>query len=218
MIKCCIFDLDGTLLDTIGTIAHYVNITLQKYNISPISIEETKLFVGDGARELIARALRSRGEYRSEEFCERVHSEYKAAYDAEPLYLTRVYPGIYELIEELRARGVRLGVLSNKPMSAAVSVVGHFFPNVFDVVLGAGEGVPLKPDPEGVYRALRQMKFTPEELIYVGDTSTDMQPGIAAGASLTVGVLWGFRDKEELVRFGADLTVSEPHELLGAVK
>lgn len=218
MIKCAIFDLDGTLLDTINTIAYYVNLTLQKYGISPISIEEAKVFAGDGARNLISRSLDSRGEYRSEEFFERVFCEYKEAYDREPLYLTEVFPGIHELIENLRSRGIRLAVLSNKPQSATESVVSHFFNNEFDLVLGARDGVPLKPDPAGVDFALSQMGFTKEELIYVGDTSTDMITGKSCGACITVGVLWGFRGKDELMRYGADLIVSEPHEISEAIK
>ena len=197
MIKAAIFDLDGTLLNTIDTITYYTNKTLQKYGVSAVSVEEVKYFVGEGSRKLIERALMSRGAYVSEKF-EEIHADYKNSYDKEPLYLTDVYPGIREALSALSSEGIKLAVLSNKPHSAALSVVESFFGDSFNAVWGAREGVPLKPDPRPLKSLISELGVEPHEVAYFGDTATDMKTGRAAGAAVTVGVLWGFRTEEEL--------------------
>ena len=218
MIKCCIFDLDGTLLNTIDAITYYVNLVLEANGINPISTEEAKIFVGDGSKNLIRRVLIFRGEYRSEEFFEHLHTEYKTNYDKAPLYITEPYGGIPELKVALKRRGIKLGVLSNKPHSAVLPIVEHFFGDAFDLVLGANQNVPLKPDPTGLFAMLDELSVKPSELAFIGDTAVDIETARAAGAALSVGVLWGFRDENELVGAGADVTVSRAMEILELIK
>ena len=217
MIKYCVFDLDGTLLNTIDSIAYYVNKTLQNHKIKPITIDETKRFVGNGAEALIRRCLESRGAYHSEELLHAVHTEYKSQYDTEPLYLTTPYDGISELLVQLRAHGIKLAVLSNKPESAVVPIVESFFPGAFDLVLGAKAGYPLKPDPTRLFDIIKSFSASPSEVAYFGDTATDIETGLAAGVAVTVGVLWGFRDRAELSGAGADAIVSHPSEITGII-
>ena len=217
MIKYCVFDLDGTLLNTIDSITYYVNKTLQNHDIEPITTDEAKTFVGTGAENLIRYCLEYRGEYRSDEFLRLLLGEYKSAYDDEPLYLTAPYGGIPELIAELRKRGIRLAVLSNKPDSVVAPIVESFFPGAFDMVLGAGAGYPLKPDPEGLFAVLNEFSASPCEVAYFGDTSTDIETGLAAGVAITCGVLWGFRSEVELSSAGADVLVAHPSEIIGVI-
>ena len=216
MIKACIFDLDGTLLDTISTITYYVNLTLVGEGVEPITEQECKIFVGDGARLLIRRALASRG-ITDTDYAERVLRKYSAAYDSDPYHLTRVYPGITETVTELRRAGIRLGVLSNKPHSATVQVIESFFDGEFDFVLGAREGVPLKPEPTAALSLAGEMGASPTEVAFIGDTSVDILTAKNMGAALAVGVLWGFRTEDELAAAGADRVISEPAELISEV-
>ena len=203
MIKAVIFDLDGTVLNTIVTITHFVNETLQKHGISSITETECKTFVGDGARKLIERSLASKGIF-DKEALEKILHEYNYAYDENPFHLTKKYEGIESLILELKAKGIKLGVISNKPHPTTVSAVAHFYPETFDVVLGGREGVPLKPSTLAAEAMLRELSVTADEVIYVGDSGVDMLFGKAFGAAHTLGAGWGFRGKDELLSAGAD--------------
>ena len=216
MIKCCIFDLDGTILNTITSITHFVNETLRKYKIDTVTEEECKYFAGNGARNLIIRALKSKG-IDDAELLEKVLADYNAAYDANPLYLTDAFDGIRELLSALSERGVRLAVLSNKPNSTVKSIVNSFFPGVFDDVRGGVEGVPLKPSPVIPRDILSGFGISPENTAWVGDTATDVQTGVNLGAALNIGVLWGFRPQKELEDAGAHVIVSTPLEILSEV-
>ena len=216
MIKCCIFDLDGTILNTITTITYFVNETLQKYGIETITEDECKYFAGNGARKLIIRALKSKG-ITDECLIEKVLTDYNAAYDSDPLYLTDAFPGIKELLVSLSERGIRLAVLSNKPDSTVKSIVKSFFSGMFDDVRGGIEGVPLKPDPDIPLAILSGFGISPENTAWIGDTSTDVETGVNLGAALNIGVLWGFRLREELERAGADVIVSTPEQILSEV-
>lgn len=216
MIKCCIFDLDGTILNTITSITHFVNETLQKYGIDTITEDECKYFAGNGARNLIMRSLKSKG-ITDADLVERVLSDYNAAYDADPLYLTSAFDGIKELLISLSERGIRLAVLSNKPDSTVKSIVKSFFPGLFDDVRGGVEGVPLKPAPDIPLDILKGFGISAENTAWIGDTSTDMQTGVNLGAALNIGVLWGFRLRDELEAAGAHVIVSKPDEILSEV-
>ncbi len=216
MIKCCIFDLDGTILDTIGSITHFVNKTFGEYGIDSVSVEECKYFAGNGARTLIKRALASKG-VTDEALTEKILADYVLAYDKDPLYLTTVFEGIGELLSSLKARGVKLAVLSNKPDSTVKSIVKDFFGDVFDVVLGGREGVPLKPNPVAAIDMLNMLGFTPEETAWVGDTSTDIETAKNLKAALSVGVTWGFRKRDELEAAGADIIASSADEILRGI-
>ena len=213
MIKCAIFDLDGTLLDTITTITYYVNRALSQNDIPEITEDECKYFIGNGARLLIKRSLEKSGNYTEEGFA-KVYGEYSEMYNANTLYLTEPYEGIAELISALRERGIRLAVLSNKPDDTTKAIIPCFFGDAFDLVLGGRDGIPLKPAPDAFFEICEELSVSRDEVIYLGDTGVDMLTGKGAGAALTVGVSWGFRTKEELTESGADVIVDSPLEVL----
>ena len=203
MIKSVIFDLDGTILNTIVTITHFVNKTLQKHGISPITEAECKRFIGDGARKLIERSLASKGTF-DDSILDEILPEYNSAYDENPFYLTEKYEGMDSLLLELRARGVKLGVISNKPHPTTVSAANHFYPGIFDAVMGGREGIPLKPAVAAGEAMLAELSVSADEVIYVGDSGVDMTFGKAIGAAYTLGAGWGFRGECELLSAGAD--------------
>ena len=216
MIKCCIFDLDGTILDTITTITHFVNLTHDKFGVERVSVEECKYFAGNGARLLIERSSSSRG-VTDEKIKEAMLLDYNKTYDANPLYLTSPFEGIPELLLRLKALGIKLAVLSNKPDPTTKSVVEKFFPGIFDIALGGRDGVPLKPDPTAPRDIMRLLGVTSEETVWVGDTSTDIETGKNINAKISVGCLWGFRKIDELKVAGADLIVTTPDEIYDEV-
>lgn len=212
MSKCVIFDLDGTVLDTISTITYYVNKTFIEEGIEPITEENCKYYAGNGALKLIERSLASRG-ITDAPTVARILGIYKKHYDDEPLYLTKPFPGIKEMLADLRAAGYKLAVVSNKPHTASYPVVRHFFGDAFDAVTGALDGVPVKPDPTLPCHVLKTLGMDRSESIFVGDTYVDMETGKNLGSSKVIGVLWGFRKREELVGAGADAVVSSADEL-----
>ena len=212
MFKGIIFDLDGTLLDTIETIAYYGNTTLEKFGFKSIDTKKYNYMAGLGAKHLVKSMLSESGS-EDEEVFERVFLDYNKSYNVDPLYKTEVYDGINELICNAKKHDMKLAVLSNKPHEATVDVINNFFDNgTFDICFGAREGVPLKPDPTPAIAVANKLGLSPEECIYVGDTDVDMKTGKGAGF-YTVGVLWGFRDRQELEENGADIIVSRPEEI-----
>ncbi len=216
MIKCCIFDLDGTVLDTINTITYYVNITLEKHGIEKITVDECKYFAGNGARLLIERSLASKG-ITDEETIAALLDEYNAAYNANTRYLTKPFDDINDLLLSLKEHGIKIAVISNKPNPTVQPIIDCFFKDVFDVALGGLEGVPLKPDPAVPRLVLEKLGISERETAWIGDTSVDVQTGKNLGVSLNIGVLWGFRKIDELVGAGADIVVERADEILSAV-
>ena len=216
MIKLCIFDLDGTVLDTVTTIAYYGNYALSKHGIEPIDVEEYKYFAGNGAVNLIKRALRFRDALTDETF-EKVFADYNAAYNANTSYLTAPFAGIKETLDAIKAQGIKMAILSNKPHFATCGVINSLFgEGYFDCVYGQRENVPIKPDPAAVLGIMEECNAKPEECLYIGDTGTDMKTGKNAEL-YTVGVLWGFRGKEELLQGGADTIIEKPQQLLDCI-
>ena len=211
MIKCCVFDLDGTLLYTIPSITYYINASFDKEGLPHITEEDCRRFIGNGASKLVERALVSVGAY-SEEMHKRVLSDYNAAYDRDPYYLTEPYSGIRGLVDALAARGIVLAVLSNKPDSTARLVTEHFFGDSFASVRGGRSGVPLKPMPHSLLELLHELSVLPSETAFIGNSDVDILTGKNACTALTVGAAWGFRDREELVRAGADAVADTPKE------
>lgn len=217
MIKACIFDLDGTLLDTLSTITYYVNKTLQSRGFDAITTDECRYFAGDGPKNLISRALASKGCV-DETFANAVLAEYRANYDSDPRYLTKPFDGVISMLDALIADGIKIGVISNKQHEAAVPGIKHFFGERVTLTRGSMPGVPLKPHPQAVFEMLDELGVSPEETAFVGDTGVDIQTAKNYGAALSIGVLWGFRPKEELLENGADVIISSPSEIIDEVK
>lgn len=216
MKKLCIFDLDGTLLNTLPTISHYANLALGEYELGSIGQNRFKTLVGNGARVLIERVLDEVGADR-EEYFDKVYKLYSKEYDKNVSYLTKPYDGIPELLASLKTEGYTIAVLSNKPDSAAVNACRLFFGDLIDIAHGGIDGMELKPSPDGVYNIFEESGFGAEDCLYIGDTGTDMQTGKNAGI-YTIGVLWGFRERAELEANGADVIVSSPDEVLKIAK
>ena len=212
MKKAIIFDLDGTLLNTLPTITYYVNATLKAFDVGVLGEADVCRYIGHGAEWLIEKSLLHFG-IEDKDLFRKVLAHYKNAYDEAPLYLTEVYEGMYALLEGLKERGVKLAVFSNKPDFATKAVVSHFFGDTFAHVQGAKPDVALKPAPDGVFDIAKTLGVEKSECLFVGDTIVDMETGENAGVD-TVGVLWGFRDREELERGRAGYIVSTPNEIL----
>ena len=216
MVKLCIFDLDGTVLDTVTTIAYYGNYALSKNSLAPIAVKEYNYFAGNGAVNLIKRMLNYHNAYTDELF-QKVFADYNAAYNANTTYLTVPFEGIPEALDAIKAQGIKIAILSNKPHFATCGVINSLFgEGYFDCVCGQRDGVPLKPDPTAVYQMMDQLNVKPEDCLYIGDTGTDMETGKNAGL-YTVGVLWGFRDEDELLKHGAAIIIDKPCQLLDCI-
>ena len=209
--RAVLFDLDGTLLDTLEDLGDSMNAVLAARGFPVHPISSYTGFVGDGVENLVRRALPAGHDAAVvAELLLLMRKEYGTRWKAK----TRPYPGIPELLRALSERGLRLSVLSNKPHPATVEVVDHFFAaGTFDLVLGARPGVPIKPDAGAALEVSRKLAVSPEEFLYLGDTNTDMRTATEAGM-FPVGAVWGFRTAEELAASGARTLVTRPEELL----
>lgn len=210
--KGVIFDLDGTLLNTIDDIADSMNAVLKRHGFPPHKTDKYKIFTGDGVANLVKRAA-TEAEAAGFGLAE-LEAEYLAEYQARQADKTAPYPGIPRLLSELPGLGVKMAVLSNKPHDSTLAVVARFFPGVpFEAVIGERTGRPIKPDPAGALEILNIFGLRSEEALYVGDTGTDMSTAKAAGIK-SVGALWGFRGGAELLESGADALAECPLDLL----
>lgn len=212
MIKACIFDLDGTLADTLESMAYVANEIMKKFGLKELPVDNFRYYCGEGANMLMRRCLRDAGDPELTRF-EEGQRIYREMFAADPMYKVTHYPGMPETLKELKRRGVRLAVCSNKPHPAAVKVIAQMFGDDFDLVIGQSDAIRRKPAPDGPLKVAEEFGVRPEECMYIGDTSTDMLTGKAAGM-LTVGALWGFRDLEELKTNGADRIAEKPADLL----
>ncbi len=217
MIKACIFDLDGTLANSLPAIAHFGNLALAEHGYEPIEESGYKMLVGDGMDILIHRMLQGYKSDTPKEF-EKVRASYDRAYQADVLYATQTYEGVPELLKKLKERKVKLAVCSNKPHSVAVQVVEKMFGRgYFDICVGQKPNVPIKPDPAGAVEIAKVFGVNCAECAFIGDTNVDIQTGQRAGM-MTVGVLWGFRGEAELCAAGADCIIEKPLELLAKIQ
>ncbi len=211
--RAVIFDLDGTLLDTIEDLTDSMNAALARMGYPPKTVKECKTLVGDGLATFIRRSLPpscADDPKTARKFREWIRAEYRLRNASK----TRPYPGIPEMLEALLRRRVPLAVLSNKPHDSTLEVVSKYFPNIgFACVFGARDDVPVKPDPAGALEIALRLGVPPGEILYVGDTNTDMQTA-AAAKMFGVGVLWGFRTADELQKNGARILISNPAEIL----
>lgn len=194
-----IFDLDGTLLNTIADLATATNQALDACGFPTHPIEAYPFFVGNGINKLFERALPA--EARTEENVLRIRAHFLPYYDEHNADLSRPYPGIPQLLENLQAAGIQVAVASNKYHRATEKLIRHYFPTIrFAAILGQREGVPIKPHPQIVEDILALVPVSKEEVIYIGDSGVDMQTALNAGVE-SIGVTWGFRPREELLQY-----------------
>lgn len=215
MIKAAIFDLDGTILDTLSTIAFFGNSALKRCGFPEIDENEYRYFAGNGRAVLIERMLKHLG---ADTLGNRlsVTKVYDSLYEADTKGRTKPFDGIEAAIAQLRRKGIKTAVLSNKPDNVAVSVVGSIFPSLFDTVHGGSDKFPLKPVPDGALITAAELGAKPCECVFVGDTAVDIETAQNA-AMKSVGVLWGFREENELRCAGADRIIASPAQLVDAI-
>ncbi|MBR5102558.1 MAG: HAD family hydrolase, partial [Muribaculaceae bacterium] len=205
MKKLVIFDLDGTLLNTIEDLGHAANYALQKNEFATHTMASYPFFVGGGVKRLIERVLPE--DHRDVEMVERLLKDFKEYYNEHCTDRTKPYDGIHELLQDLRDKGVQVAVASNKYQLAVDRIISHFFPDInFVAVEGQKEGVNVKPDPSVVFAVLTKAKVTKSDTLYVGDSGTDMETARRACVD-SVGVTWGFRSVKELTEHYANCIV-----------
>lgn len=214
MIKTCIFDLDGTLINSMPAIMHYGNTALLHYGFPTHTQEKYRYFIGSGAAVLVHRML---GEYDTEENFKNVKAMYDRLYESDVTYNTLPYDGICELLSSLSDFGINTAVLSNKPHNVTTTVVEKLFgTNTFDICFGQRDGVPKKPSPDAALTIINKLNCRPDETLFIGDTDIDIKTGKNSGF-ITTGVLWGFRDKDELEKAGADFIINTPKDILNII-
>ncbi len=213
--KGIIFDLDGTLIDSIDDLADSVNRALKRLGYPTHEREAYRFFIGDGMKTLTWRVLPE--ESRSSDLVEECYLAAKEEYHKGWAVKTQLFPGIAQLLDNLTQLGIPLTILSNKPHEYTLPVVERFLAKWnFQIVWGARAEVPIKPHPAGAISIVNQLDARPEQIIYLGDSGVDMETAVRAGV-LPIGVLWGFRPKEELLQYGAKILLEEPNQLMQIV-
>ncbi len=214
MYKCVIFDLDGTLLDTLEDLADSVNLMLEHFSCPPRSLEEIRRFVGNGMKNLVKRSV---PEGFDKNKLESAYEFFREVYRKNMQNKTQPYNGITECLENLEILGIKTAVVSNKNDDAVKNLCKEYFGEVITLAVGAREGIPPKPHPEMVDRVVSQLHFEKSDCIFVGDSETDIITSKNAELK-SVGVLWGFRDREILEKENADFIISHPGELIKIVR
>jgi len=212
MKKLVIFDLDGTLLNTIEDLGHAANYALERNGYTTHSMASYPYFVGNGVRRLMTRVLPE--DARNDETIDRVLGDFLEYYDEHCTDYTKPYSGMPELLQDLRDQGIAIAVASNKYQKAVDKIIPHFYPDInFVAIEGHREGVNVKPDPSVVFAILAQSGFAKADTLYVGDSGVDMETARRACID-SVGVTWGFRSKKELVEYHANVIVNNPIDIL----
>lgn len=205
-----IFDLDGTLLNTINDLADSTNFALEKNGYKKRTVEEVRSFVGEGVRKLMVRALPKSVD---DSVIDQCIKDFKEHYSKNMRNKTAPYEGIMELLKTLKDNNMKVGVVSNKFDKAVKELCKDYFGDLVDIAVGEREGIAKKPAPDSVFEALRILKSEKEYVLYIGDSDTDMETAKNAGVD-SVGVTWGFRDKELLIATGAKYIVEKPLDIL----
>lgn len=211
MYRLAIFDMDGTLLDTLEDLAVASDYALAQKGYSGHTTEEYKEFIGHGPVHLIRMALPE--QFRDDETVSqtfKIYADYYALHDKD---LTKPYPGVLKVLKELKQSGVKIAVYSNKPHYNVVQLCEHFFSDLVDMAVGFKEDVPPKPDPAAGFEIIRRFGVLNKDTVYIGDSGVDMMTGNALGA-YTVGVSWGFRPKDELIHTGASVVIDQVEDLV----
>lgn len=211
--EAVIFDLDGTLTDTLEDLKNSVNFALRHFGFPERSLEEVKSFVGNGVKRLIDLSV---PENTSEEVSAECLSVFKAHYKENSLVETKPYDGIIPMLERLKKEGIKTAVVTNKMQEAAVDIVNLFFSGLIDVTVGQVDGVAQKPQPDGVYYTLEKLCVSKENAVYVGDSEVDCLTAKNAGIPC-IGVSWGFRDRSVLEANGAAAVIDRPEDLFALI-
>ena len=206
-----IFDLDGTLLSTLNDLAASTNYALRWTGMPERTIEEIRMFVGNGVKLLMERAIPNG--INNPKF-EETYAKFREHYLEHNLNTTTPYDGIPELLRELKRRGKKLAIVSNKFYAATQDLAKHFFPDTIEVAIGERETIRKKPAPDTVLEALRQLRASKEGAVYIGDSDVDIMTAKNCGLPC-ISVLWGFRDKDFLIQHGGTIFVNKPSEILG---
>ncbi len=215
MIKAVIFDLDGTLVNSLEDLAAAGNHTLGVFGFPTHETEKYKYFVGNGMPNLIYRILPE--ESRNKNTHKTLLAEFLKYYKLHSNDKTYVYDGIKELIAELKNKNIKIAVVTNKAHGPATEVIAATLPDTFDLVFGQRPEIPTKPDPTLTLMAMEELGVTPKECVFIGDSGMDVKTGVNSGA-LPVGVLWGFRKADELLENGAKYLINEPSELIKIIE
>lgn len=214
MIKAILFDLDGTLIDTLTDLYTAVNHALVTHGLKKRTMEEIREFVGNGVRHLMTLSTDNALNQDQFDIVFRSFSDY---YESHAMVYTKPYQGIHPLIKELKTQGLKVGVISNKVQSAVNIVVPHFFGSAFDLSLGESPLIKRKPSPDMILHALKQLDLSNDEVIFVGDSEVDLQTASAAQVKM-IAVTWGFRTADFLKLNGAYHVVNTTDELLDNIK
>lgn len=210
MYKLAIFDMDGTILNTLEDLKNSINVALSQNGFPERTLEEVRSFVGNGSRKLVERSVPEGTTVQEQE---KVLASFDADYSAHCAVYTRPYEGIPELVATLKKHGIKTAVVSNKPDYGVQALCEQYFPGLFDFAIGVREGMRKKPAPDTVFEVLKFFQTSKEEAVFIGDSDVDVQTAIHAGVSC-VGVSWGFRDREVLQNAGATQIVTTTQELL----
>lgn len=208
--KIAIFDLDGTILNTLDDLADSLNVVLQKFQMPLHTYEQVRFMVGNGIPKLIERAVPdgvSNPKY------QQILSEYIKYYETHCAKKTAPYDGILNILAQMKSHGMKLAVNTNKVAQAAIELCNHYFPSTFDYVCGSCPQMPVKPSPDGVYKILHHFNLHKEDAVYIGDSDVDIQTGKNACIDV-ISAAWGFRGKEFLLQNGAEKIAQNAQELL----
>lgn len=214
-VKCAVFDLDGTLINTITDLGNACNYVIKKHNFdADWSEEDYKRFVGNGMKKLVERAFNHTLSEKELEICLKEFMEY---YNKTYLDNTKPYEGIKEQLNILKDKGIKLAVVTNKAEKAATEIVEYLFgKEIFDSIIGQREGLPVKPNPQSVFIALEEMGCTADEAVYFGDSNVDMQTAENAKIK-AVAVTWGFRSYEELAGYNPYLIINNTSQIIEVI-
>ena len=216
MKRLVIFDLDGTLLNTIEDLGHAANYALEKNGLATHTLASYPFFVGNGVRRLITRVLPE--EHRDDATIDKLLKDFREFYDEHCCDCTKPYPGMPELLRDLSDQGVQMAVASNKYDAAVQKIINHYFGDIdFVAIEGQKEGVNVKPDPSVVFAILAKARVPKREVLYVGDSGVDMETARRACVD-SVGVTWGFRPEKELVESLAGTIIHQPNDILGLIE